>query len=465
MRACTATVTEISYNHSDDPHKLYRAEVEFITATEWHQELESLLGDLRDDSGQISKDFKNPDTVAGLAFSKIKAVYPLKTSTRIVQSSASDLVNEPDICGLLGQIKHVNETTSAALSEGLQHYVDSKEKTAKSAKVMEYWPLIKVVRIYCKAHVLSTGAIVVDLPGVQDRYVFSMPHKACRSQLSWKRCKSMANSLPSNAARAAIAENYMKTCDSLWVAAAIQRAVDDKSARKLFSDSFKRQLKLDGQISAVTFICTKTDDILESEVIRSLDLDDLVVKKRAKIDEFRKACSRHEREKECLHDQMNGLELSIEDLEAREGEFEELLTRTREGEAVFSPLKRQQHTCPVDEDHPNKRRGAIGILANSPAYINSEEDDADSTPPSEGSSPISERGTEEELVKLRRQKKEMRLEKKGLQARIAANQEEIRRIEQQQKVMSSDITESCVKARNDYSRNAIKRDFANGIEE
>ncbi len=49
---------------------------------------------------------------------------------------------------------------------------------------MEFWPLIKVVRIQTKADVLSTGAVIVDLPGVQD----------------------------SNTARAAVAERYMKQC-------------------------------------------------------------------------------------------------------------------------------------------------------------------------------------------------------------------------------------------------------------
>lgn len=68
--------------------------------------------------------------------------------------------------------------------------VDSKEKSTETKKAkkdkaepkqMEFWPLIKVVRIYTKADALSTGAIVVDLPGVHD----------------------------SNAARAAVAAGYV----------------------------------------------------------------------------------------------------------------------------------------------------------------------------------------------------------------------------------------------------------------
>jgi hypothetical protein len=52
---------------------------------------------------------------------------------------------------------------------------------------MEFWPLIKVVRIFTKADALSTGAVIVDLPGVHD----------------------------SNAARAAVAASYMKVIPDL----------------------------------------------------------------------------------------------------------------------------------------------------------------------------------------------------------------------------------------------------------
>jgi hypothetical protein len=43
---------------------------------------------------------------------------------------------------------------------------DSKKK--KEKRETEWWPLIRVVRIYTKADALSTGAVIVDLPGVHD---------------------------------------------------------------------------------------------------------------------------------------------------------------------------------------------------------------------------------------------------------------------------------------------------------
>ena len=51
--------------------------------------------------------------------------------------------------------------------------------------------------------VLSTGAVVVDLPGVRD----------------------------ANAARGAVAEKYMKSCNAVWIVADITRAVDNRTAK------------------------------------------------------------------------------------------------------------------------------------------------------------------------------------------------------------------------------------------
>lgn len=51
--------------------------------------------------------------------------------------------------------------------------------------------------------VLSTGAVLVDLPGVRD----------------------------ANAARGAIAEKYMKSCNAVWIVADITRAVDNRTAK------------------------------------------------------------------------------------------------------------------------------------------------------------------------------------------------------------------------------------------
>lgn len=143
MRACTASATEISYNYVDDPEQLYRAEIEFIGAQEWLRELRTLLGDLLDGNGQVSRDCTTPDTEACLAYSRIKAVYPHLNKEMIASCSPADLAQAPSIRSVLGSVKRLKATTSSELFKGLQHYVDSKEKTSGTGHMMEYWRTCK----------------------------------------------------------------------------------------------------------------------------------------------------------------------------------------------------------------------------------------------------------------------------------------------------------------------------------
>ena len=166
MRACTASPTEISYNYSDDPTALYEAEVEFITADDWIRELRVLFSDLLAPSGEISREATTADTDAGIAYAKLRAVYPQKTREMLATGSPEAFARETRVRNVLGTVKSIKQSSAPALYQQLQRYVDSKEKTTdtKRAEIdMEFWPLIKVVRIHTKAAALSTGAVIVDL--------------------------------------------------------------------------------------------------------------------------------------------------------------------------------------------------------------------------------------------------------------------------------------------------------------
>lgn len=167
MRACTASPTEISYNYSENPDELYRAEIEFISKQDWTRELGVLFNDMLDGNGEVSRDCNNSDSDAGIAYAKLTAVYPNKTKDMLATGTPESFANEGAVSRVLGTTKKLTETTSKDLFRRMQHYVDSKEKERgdrnRKDQLMEYWPLIKVVRIYTKATALSTGAVIVDL--------------------------------------------------------------------------------------------------------------------------------------------------------------------------------------------------------------------------------------------------------------------------------------------------------------
>lgn len=143
MRACTAVVTELSYNYEN---AAYRAEIEFISAADWEKELHILFQDLFDASGSISRDCtSDPDSDAGIAYAKIKAVYPKKTKEDICNSSIEKMLQ--DVSHILGKTRDIKENDSLIFYKHLQRYVDSKEKATgkkdkdkkKEPKGIEYW--------------------------------------------------------------------------------------------------------------------------------------------------------------------------------------------------------------------------------------------------------------------------------------------------------------------------------------
>ncbi|AEO60671.1 hypothetical protein MYCTH_2310138 [Thermothelomyces thermophilus ATCC 42464] len=437
MRACTASPTEISYNYSEDPDELYRAEVDFITADDWLKDLRGLYSDLLDGNGEVSRECSNQDSDAGVAYAKIKAVYPRMTKEMIAQATPESLVNQTAVRQVLGTVKKLRATTSASLYRQLQDYVDSKEKNTE--KRMEYWPLIKVVRIYTKAAALSTGACLVDLPGVQD----------------------------SNAARAAVAANYMKACTGLWIVAPITRAVDDKTAKSLLGDSFRRQLKYDGTYSAVTFICSKTDDISVTEAAESLGIEEEISESWSRIQELSDDIRKLKSDMNDLRDERDACNDLIDKIEQTWDKWEALGSKLANGATVYPP------------NSPSKKRkrqsGPKGSRKNCcSSDIDSDFSDTDGSDSSdkenqearnEEREPLTSEQVDAKLASLKNEKKEVRAKKKEIEEKIKAFRERIKQLTAEKEVILAEVKAVCIQGRNEYSRKAIKQDFAMGIKE
>ncbi|KAJ3999535.1 Dynamin family-domain-containing protein [Lentinula boryana] len=257
MRACTAVVTEIAHHNK----RTIDADVSFLNVSEWKQELSILQSDLIEEDGSLKRthDLKSD---AGVAWQKVHAVYPTLTQERLVTMTANQIIaHDPTIAQLLGSTKHISARNSRQFREEIAKYIDSKDQSRgkkdkkdkkndetlmdkvrvgaskkKDPNVPAFWPLIRQVNVQCPAECLSSGCVLVDLPGVAD----------------------------ANAARNSIAKDYMKRAQCIWILAPITRAVDDKTARDLLGDAFKMQLKM----------ASKTDDISCSEVISALHLQD-----------------------------------------------------------------------------------------------------------------------------------------------------------------------------------------------
>ncbi|KAI8631989.1 hypothetical protein F5Y19DRAFT_382458 [Xylariaceae sp. FL1651] len=444
LRACTASPTEISFNYSDDPQELYRAEIEFISASDWVRELQVLFSDLLDSNGEVSRDATNTDSDAGIAYAKVKAVYPQKTREMLARANPKDLANEPALRNILGSTKILKEETAKDLYRGMQHYVDSREKSTgpvdhrkRIAVPMEYWPLIKVVRIFTKASALSTGAVIVDLPGVQD----------------------------SNAARAAVAASYMKSCTGLWIVAPITRAVDDKIAKSLLGDSFKRQLKYDGTYSAVSFICSKTDDISITEAAESLGLEEEISESWNFAEDMRRTKGSLQSEISDLKKTKAALSDQLDECEAKIDLWEDLQSQISNGRTVYAPsfnLKKRKRggrpsgsrknleSSDVDDDWDASDSGLS---------------DKENSQPEENRKPLTEEDIEEQMSSIKMQRKKIREERRSLDSQVVELRKKAKEAQNERDTILAEVKAICIKGRNDYSRGAIKQDFAMGIRE
>ncbi|KAI1267365.1 hypothetical protein F5Y18DRAFT_336204 [Xylariaceae sp. FL1019] len=450
MRACTAVITELAWNNSEDPTRLYRAEIEFISAEEWHQELVHLCQDFAEIND--GPDNSNANTDSGVAWAKIQAVYPYMTKEALPQTNLALLANSSAVKDILGTTKTLHESTAASFTRNIRTYVDSKEKVqfsdaktgpqTQDAVVGELWPLIKVVRIFTKADALSTGAILVDLPGVED----------------------------SNAARAAIAGKYIEKCNALWVVANITRAIDDKVAQKLLGNSFRQQLRYDGNYSIVTFICSKTDDISIMAAVEPLGLN-------RDFDEFEKA--EHALKKWELKgnthlqndkNRAQSLTSLLIELNKQLGLWESCGDRQARGLNVKfpTPMKRKAQSFLASTPEKRRRLRSDSMAEDVVQYVSAEDywkDLNQNMPKVEENEALAQERMQTIRDYLRFMKERVTKEKIQLDQTIMESEQQGSVIEDEYYDLKDNLRRSCVKRRNEYSKTSIRRQFVQGIKE
>ncbi|EJD49689.1 hypothetical protein AURDEDRAFT_161248 [Auricularia subglabra TFB-10046 SS5] len=218
FESCTSTPIRISYH---DEEKV-KARIEFVSTESWLEDIRHLIEALADVGGRESE-LNDDDTEI---WQRINTVYPQYSAEMLVASNPDAiLASDPDVACKLG--------STVVLDAPSRFFNTSLQSQCCVHDSVDVWPTIAQVSLRCRASVLKDGVTLVDLPGVLD----------------------------SNAARAAIATEYLKMCDHIFVVASIKRAVTDKVAEdgKYNSDS-------------IAFIATSTDDIQVSEVVARLGL-------------------------------------------------------------------------------------------------------------------------------------------------------------------------------------------------
>ncbi|KAG2028026.1 hypothetical protein GB937_000476 [Aspergillus fischeri] len=395
MRAATAVATEVAYN--DGPRR-YKAEVQFIQPEEWKRELEIMCHEMLDE---------NPDINAiKTTREKIKAVYPELDYGNLADTTMERLLGHPRIANLLGSSLLIEEDDTRIFADKLKPYIDSKSGTARGDAGL--WPLIKRVYLYVKAQALATGAVLVDLPGLYD----------------------------SNAARVAVADDYLKRCAAHWIVAPINRAVDDKIAQSLVNKHLKSQMIFDCICDSLTFICTKTDDISVTEVQTGLGLES-------------PSFDREEKEKYDLSTEVQMLDEEKARVEGLLNETQDRIDSLEDDSTDYpqpSPLKRRWNS------------DAESIFSEIP--VSQASVCAAGTPESSQAVQTPTLGSKEEILReLKARKSELRKRRNSLiqQRKVKGEQLERLSVDLAQKNVSN--IQTSIRARNNYSRKEITRHF------
>ncbi|KAJ7157084.1 Dynamin family-domain-containing protein [Mycena filopes] len=236
--ACTSAITEISYVDSDD----ISATISFLSRSEWEEELKRLLADI---TSEENDDLFTIDPSKSDSEEKLFMIYPELRSSKenIATCTAAQLLKMDPVRTKLGTTVELPLVDSPDIFRTqLEEYISS------SLGRSQLWPLVKRVTISGRFSVLTTGMVLVDLPGHGD-------HDNTRNNF---------------------ATEYIKSADGVILVTDAKRAQNDRDTLSHLRATLS-QVILDGRTleNFLLLAVTGTDTIIgDNEIL--LENDDLV---------------------------------------------------------------------------------------------------------------------------------------------------------------------------------------------
>lgn len=225
--ACTCVVTEYHFHAADN----FIIHVEIFTEDELCEQLTELLNSYRA--------FKSGDEPE----SKEKANIAIDTFKSMFRGELQDedwILNESEhvvldyfktwakqgrrLCPPSRQVVQTLDECSSLLVP-----LSSEPNNPLQSSV---WPYIRKIKVYLKAHILSKGLVLVDLPGLRDL----------------------------NSARRNITQQNVVNCHEIFAICSIKRAGTDEGVKTVFD--IAKQARLE----RVGIICTNADDVNFNEI-------------------------------------------------------------------------------------------------------------------------------------------------------------------------------------------------------
>ncbi len=204
-----------------------------------------------------------------------------------------------------------------------------------------------------------------------------------------------------------------------------------------------------------------------TEAAESLGIEDQVSDYWTEILRLNKTIKERRDAVSCLKDRKAAFNEKLDQIDEAWDLWEELSEKLSGGEPVYAPStsrstkKRKRHSQPG-----GSRKDRMSLDSD----VEIESDDGSETSEKENSENdtrtiVTEEDIDAKLAALKAEKKLAREGKRAVETELTAQREDIGSITQTRDALEAKVKAICIKGRNDYSRGAIKQDFAMGIKE
>ena len=230
----------------------------------------------------------------------------------------------------------------------------------------------------------------------------------------------------------------------------------------------------------VTFICSKIDDISLMEAESSLNLEEKLAAGWEEMESYKKKQTNLKKELEDIKESKTTYEEVLAEADQQMDIWEALRDEIDEGKTVFAPKlevtsKKRKNASPQKQRKKQRRM----VVDDDDDFIDDFIDNGDSDEEIRGPSmedntpvetddkrePLTESQITTKITELRTTKKEGRRQKTELDERSKAARTEIAQAKREEDRIYAEMLTLCISGRNEYSKGAIKVDFAAGIKE
>lgn len=233
FRTCTSAAIEVAHA----ARKTWRAELSYLPLEAWEAEKQAFLEEVQQarESGHSSFAYQDFLYKAWSLYrprhGQPPMPFPFDELLKLLAEPLPQALHEQISAGRY----ELKARTPAELKAELSRFL-----TAESP----VWPLIRQVYIEGPAPVLQDGLHLIDLPGLNDP----------------------------NPVRERIAHHYLQQAEFIWLIFGTGRGLTREVVEVMKDQQFISQIVLDGKVSALSFIGTRSDDFVPELERQSLNL-------------------------------------------------------------------------------------------------------------------------------------------------------------------------------------------------